>query len=350
MRFRLYLCASCLVASLALWGCGSNESLGSGLPADAGTGGGGGVSNVTSVTGGPDGATSSPGGSSAASVPVAGNSAAATTAGAGQTSTTGSTSTSGGSTATAGATAAGGTSKNTSAGEGGNTSVGGKSTSGGTASGGSTSAGGSTSTGSGGTGGSTSDGGASGVVLTATLVDAEYLRSTWKNNTQASIFLYGCGTVDAYRKDASGWTNLGAGVMCTWEGASPEVKPGATYQEERPYGPVSKLADGKGGTFRMSGRYGVGCTNPAAGQSKAGCTAFYEATSNEVTITLSPISPDAGADAACGDMPDGVTCRKSTGGCTAMVCSNASWACAAGQTPVALVPGACDVPDASAGH
>ncbi len=353
MGFRLYLCA-CLASSLALWGCGSNESLGSGFPEDAGMGGMGGVASVTSITGAPDGAASTPGGTSAASAPVAGTSAAATTAVAGQTSPTVSSNASGGNTARAGATAAGGTSKNTSAGAGGTTGEGGKTTSGAattkaTSSGGSTTTGGSTSTSSDGSGGSASDGGTSGVVLTATLLDTEYIQATWTNNTQASIFLYGCGTVDLHRKDASGWTNLGTGVLCGWEGVSPEVKPGATYKEERRHGPVSKLSDGTGGIFRMSGRYGVGCTNPSAGQSKAGCTDFYVATSNEVTVTLSPVSPDAGVDAACGDMPEGVTCRKSTGGCAAMICSNGGWACAAGQTPVGLVPGACDVPDASAG-
>lgn len=91
----------------------------------------------------------------------------------------------------------------------------------------------------------------------------------------------------------------------------------------------------------------MGCTNPSAGQSKAGCTSFIEATSNEITVAM-PV-PDAGVDAVCGAQPEGVTCKKPTGGCASMTCVNGSWACAAGQTPVALVPGACDVPDAGIG-
>jgi hypothetical protein len=152
--------------------------------------------------------------------------------------------------------------------------------------------------------------------------------------------------VNVYRKDSAGWTNVGQPLVCAWEGVSPEVKPGASYNDPS-YGPFGKLWPGTGGTFRLSGKYGVGCTNPAAGQSKAGCTAFYEATSNEVVVTLP--SPDAGVDAGCGVQPEGVTCRKSTGGCASMICGNGSWACASGQTPVALVPGACDVGDAGNG-
>jgi hypothetical protein len=174
---------------------------------------------------------------------------------------------------------------------------------------------------------------------------------TWQNKTSASIFLYGCGTVDAYRKDAAGWTKLGKYVACSWEGISPEVKAGTSYTDTGPgvNGLVIKEWVGSGGIFRFTGTYGVGCTDPSAGQSKAGCTSFHEATSDEIVVHGPPTVPDAGADAVCGTMPEGVTCRKPTGGCAAMTCTNGSWACASGQTPVALVPGACDgVVDAAA--
>lgn len=220
---------------------------------------------------------------------------------------------------------------------------------GGSSAGGIVTLGGSTVVNSGGSGGTTASGGAgagTGVILTATLLENTVtIQATWQNNTQASIFLYGCGTVDVYRREATGWTNIGKPLACSWEGISPEVKPGASFSDPS-YGPFTKWWPGTGGTFRLSGKYGVGCTDPSGGQSKAGCTSFIDATSNEITVAM-PV-PDAGVDVACGAM-EGVTCKKPAGGCAAMTCVNGTWACAPGQTPVALVPGACDIPDAASG-
>lgn len=329
MRFHTYLLVSLLALGgglSSLSGCGSNKSLGEGFPEDAGAGGIGGTTAVTTVTGGG----STAGGASAASTPVGGSSPVASSAAAGQTA--------GGSSAVAGKSATAGTSTGTAGAVAGKTASGGAS--GGRSDTGGTSAVGGTSVSSGGSSGSTGSGDGTGVILTATVLDTGTIQATWQNNTQASIFLYGCGTVDVYRKDSAGWTNIGKPLQCGWEGVSPEVKPGASL-EDPAYGPFTKYWPKTGGIFRVSGKYGVGCTDPSAGQSKAGCTAFYQATSNEVTVTM-PV-PDAGVDGGCGEMVEGVTCKKPGGGCAAMTCSNGSWSCAPGQTPVALVPGACDI-------
>jgi hypothetical protein len=350
MRFQAYLFASCLalVSSSAFVGCGSNESLGSGLPEDAGGGGTAGASAVTTVTGASTasgGATTGGGGTSAVASSSAGTSAVA-----GQIS--GSSSAAAGSSVIAGTTATGGASTGTTTGAAGTTGVAGKTASGGTATGG-TRTGGTTTTSvsTGGMGGGAGTNGIStspsGVILTASLAQPGTIQGIWQNNTQSSIFLYGCGTADAYQKQDTGWVNIGKPMACSWEGASPEVKPGASYTDPS-YGPINKYWGGNGGIFRLTGKYGVGCTNPSAGQSKAGCTAFYEVTSNEIEAKGPPTATDAdaGVDADCGTMPEGVTCKKPTGGCAIMTCTNGSWACAAGQTRVALVPGACDVTDA----
>ena len=379
MRVHTYLSRSCFLVLVAaslgtLAGCGSNQSLGGGEPSDAAvaSGGAGGTTGVTTVTGGTTASITAAGGATVAGTSAGGvSSSAGMTANAGRTSTastsTGGATVAGGTTAVAGKTATGGSSTEGTTATGGSTVIAGKTATGGASTGGTTATGGSIGTGgsaaggtsaTGGTGAGGSTGGAvGGVSLVAELYVTElsnvtdcWIKPSWQNGSSMSIFLYGCGTVDVYKKDASGWKNLGKTIACAWEGISPEVKAGTTYTDDSPaYGPVYKTWGT--GTYRVAGTYGVGCTDPSAGQSKAGCTAFYVATSNEITVTAPPPSADAGVDGACGTLPEGVTCKKPTGGCAAMTCVSASWTCAPGQTPAAVVPGVCDTiaPDAGTG-
>jgi hypothetical protein len=179
-------------------------------------------------------------------------------------------------------------------------------------------AGGSADAGAGGsTGGATALGGTSGsggtgsVLLTASLTSNGYVLPTWKNQSQVSIFLYGCGTAEFWKKNGSDWVNLGTPFLCDWEGVSPQVLRGAIYADAATArGSIFTLWGA--GTYRLKGRYGVGCTNPDAGQSKAGCTAFFEATSNEFTI-LDP----TGTGGSGGHADGGVNNTGGTGGSTA---------------------------------
>ena len=102
-------------------------------------------------------------------------------------------------------------------------------------------------------------------------------------DSQVSIFLYGCGTASLWQQKADSiWTDLGPAAVCTWEGVSPEVKPGETYSDNG-YASRNLWVNGSE-TYRFTGTYGVGCTHPELGQSKAGCTAFYEATSYPISV------------------------------------------------------------------
>jgi hypothetical protein len=179
---------------------------------------------------------------------------------------------------------------------------------------GSSAAGGSPKGGSSGTGGSsqTGDAGVGGVTLIASVTSDGQLGVLWQNQGQVSIFLYGCGTANAWKKNGSDWVNRGAGAECVWEGISPEVRPGATFPESGLAYGIPALTIGGPGTYRLQGKYGVGCTNPELGQSKAGCTAFYDAISNEVTLTA---VPDAGSGGTGGT--GGATGSGGKGGATA---------------------------------
>jgi hypothetical protein len=127
------------------------------------------------------------------------------------------------------------------------------------------------------------------VKLVAKVTSDGWIVPVWLNESSVSIFLYGCGSADVWKQEGSDWVNRGTLVRCAWEGASPEVTPGSTYSDA---GPAYAVLAGWGpGTYRLQGRYGVGCTAPELGQSKAGCTAFYEAISNEVALAA---LPDAG--------------------------------------------------------
>lgn len=135
-----------------------------------------------------------------------------------------------------------------------------------------------------GTGGTTSAGGSSaatggaagGVLLTATY-DGQ-VHATWRNQTSQSIFLAGCGTVQWSRFEGSDWVDHGGFVVCGWEGIAVEVAAGASYTE------TQSFPKGESGRYRLSGRYGVGCT-PGVGLTNAGCTAFFTVTSNEVEVS-----------------------------------------------------------------
>jgi hypothetical protein len=286
-----------------LVGCdGSTYSLGSqrkdggggqqGSDANTGTGGGGAGGQV---------------GSGGGSTQLTGGSIVGGSAQGGSSASTGGVSASGGRSSFGGALASGGVS-----------ATAGKT---GSASGGSTQPTGGSSVGGSAQGGSSGSTGA--VILTASVTDTNGILTTWHNGTAGSIFLYGCGTVDVWKKTGTDWVERNPGFSCAWEGVSPEVLPGSTYVDSASFPPGNLPA----GTYRLSGRYGVGCTNPELGLSQAGCTTFYETTSNELTIGEVPDggAPDVGglvtfcirpsmcgADEYCAFSP----CAIETGRCT----------------------------------
>ena len=137
-------------------------------------------------------------------------------------------------------------------------------------------------------------GGVSGVTLFASTTSDGHLVPVWHNQSQTSIFLYGCGTADLWQQNGSDWVKLAPVAVCKWEGVAPEVQPGSTYTDAL-FLSSAAPAWGAGQTYRLSGKYGVGCTNPAAGQSNAGCTALYEATSFPVSISTASASDDGGS-------------------------------------------------------
>ena len=155
-------------------------------------------------------------------------------------------------------------------------------------------------TGTGGTGpnpsgGSTAlggSGGSPGGVLLIATYDGQ-VHATWQNQTSQSIFLDGCGTVEWSRLEGSAWVNHGAFVVCAWEGIAVEVAAGATYTE------TESFARAEAGRYRLSGRYGVGCT-PGLGLSSAGCTAFFTATSNEFVVPATGGTGGAGTGGVAG--------------------------------------------------
>jgi hypothetical protein len=151
------------------------------------------------------------------------------------------------------------------------------------------------------TGGSSAVGGSGGspggVLLVATY-DGQ-VHATWQNQTSQSIFLGGCGTVEWSRLEGSDWVNHGAFIICAWEGIAVEVAAGATYTESQSF------ARAEAARYRLSGRYGVGCT-PGLGLSSAGCTAFFTATSNEFVVPATGGSGGAGAGGVIGSGGAGV--------------------------------------------
>ena len=156
--------------------------------------------------------------------------------------------------------------------------------------GGSTGAGGTVATG--GNSAAGGNAGSPGGVLLSAVYDGQ-VHATWQNQTSQSIFLYGCGTVEWSRLEGADWVNHGAFVMCVWEGTAVEVAAGATYTETESFAP------GIAGRYRLSGRYGVGCT-PGLGLSAAGCTTFSTATSNEFVVPATGGGGDAGSGGVVG--------------------------------------------------
>ena len=145
------------------------------------------------------------------------------------------------------------------------------------------------------TGGNSAVGGSGGspggVVLIATY-DGQ-VHATWQNQTSQSIFLHGCGTVEWSRLEGLAWVNHGTFVVCGWEGIAIEVATGATFTE------TESFAQAEAGRYRLSGGYGVGCT-PGLGLSRAGCTTFFTATSNELVVPATGGGGDAGSGGVVG--------------------------------------------------
>jgi hypothetical protein len=144
----------------------------------------------------------------------------------------------------------------------------------------------------GGSGSPSSTGGTPGGVLLTATYDGQ-VHATWQNHTGESIFLYGCGTVEWSRLEGADWVNHGAFVMCGWEGIAVEVAAGTTYTE------TESFARAEAGRYRLSGRYGVGCT-PGLGLSQAGCTAISTATSNEFVVPATAGTGGTGAGGMVG--------------------------------------------------
>jgi|GEM_PF-6452302 len=170
------------------------------------------------------------------------------------------------------------------------------------------------------------------VILIAAVTSDGGIQPTWLNGTQQSVFLYGCGTAYVWKKEASGWAFRGQEFACTWEGISPEVRAGAVFVEGAPtYSiPVARLWGG--GTYRLQGTYGVGCTHPELGQSKAGCTAYNTLTSNEVTLAAPPGSGGraggtGGRQGTGGSSGTGGTGVNLDGGTVPPGCGNVGLAC-----------------------
>lgn len=168
------------------------------------------------------------------------------------------------------------------------------------------------------TGGSSTatDGPSGGVLLTATY-DGQ-VHATWNNQTSQSIFLAGCGTVEWSRFEGSAWVDHGVFVICGWEGTAVEVAAGKTYPE------TQSFPRGEAGRYRLSGRYGVGCT-PGLALSKAGCTAFFTATSNEVEVSATAGTGGARTGGASGGSGGvGGATSVGTGGATSRDAGQAS--------------------------
>jgi hypothetical protein len=75
-----------------------------------------------------------------------------------------------------------------------------------------------------------STGGLGEVTLTATVTSDGHIVAVWQNQTQASIFLYGCGTTNLWQKNGTDWVQRNPEFACAWEGVSPEVLPGSTLR------------------------------------------------------------------------------------------------------------------------
>ncbi len=78
------------------------------------------------------------------------------------------------------------------------------------------------------------------------------------------------------------------------------------------------------------------------------CSGADAAQPTDATDAAQPTdATDAASDGGCGATPVGSTCKTSAGTCTPLQCIGSSWGCAAGETEVAVVPGACSAGDAA---
>ena len=145
--------------------------------------------------------------------------------------------------------------------------------------------------------GGTAGGGSDKVTLTASY-DTK-LRGTWHNGLGESIFLYGCGTWDAWRLENSAWVNHGIGFACSVEGVEIEVPAGGSFVDS--YGGPIGTVPIEGGTYQLRGTYGVGCT-PQMYRSQAGCSAINEVVSNQIVV------PETGGTGGAGGGGSGTPC------------------------------------------
>jgi hypothetical protein len=143
--------------------------------------------------------------------------------------------------------------------------------SGGRATGGSPS-GGTPSGGTVGTGGAVRD-------ITLTAIWDGQLHALWRNGTDRSVFLRGCGSVDLWQHFWNSWLNDGQQfVVCAAEVEAVELPPGATYAD-----PYSCVPDDGAGAYQLAGPYGTNCTRglPLA---QAHCASLETATSNSIQV------------------------------------------------------------------
>lgn len=114
---------------------------------------------------------------------------------------------------------------------------------------------------------------------------SEVVTGTVHNGTSHSIFLPGCGIFDREHMEQGSWANKGPSLICAWEGEAVEVKPGAIESQEAGF----HLP----GTWRLSLRYGVGCTpGPGIPLGGAGCTSFETAVSPQVQVKVDQATCD----------------------------------------------------------
>ncbi len=129
--------------------------------------------------------------------------------------------------------------------------------------------------------------GTPGVALSATY-DGQ-VRATWQDQTNQSLFLAGCGTVQLWRCKGTSWNEQKALTTCS--SVEVEVAAGATYSDP------DSLPAALAGWYFVSGSYGLGCT-PGKALYSAGCATFLTASSDVIFVPAAAGSDSGTADAA----------------------------------------------------
>lgn len=103
-------------------------------------------------------------------------------------------------------------------------------------------------------------------VADGNLTASDFFKGSWKNTTDADVYLPGCATVSLEKQhpDTKAWIDLGPAAVCAWEGYAVTLAAGgATVDTMQMKGVTRDSApnDAKGvGTYRLRGDYWTGCT------------------------------------------------------------------------------------------